>query len=1387
MSTFSRIVSAPIASLALMLCLGCGDPPVISAQDKYICPADGGPCVLAAQPGVVTGTLVYQGPRRGDAVLLLFSSMALPPPDGTASAPVEIGRIPSSTLFAGAAPGSTGPFSAPFLFTLVPPGNYQIRAFLDLGSDFNPFADFTQSPHAGAPTGGTVAFDASGHATLTNFTVASNARALEQVVIGQEVPFDPPSFQLAAGQTTAFPQNIDRPQILTLNAFNPGVQHANFSEPKFTLQLHPNAAGSAQESDADGLLDVYPQVTLLQTSGVQADGTTVAVSAADAAIVPCKVLPISTWPLLISQPGGQFGLDQVTVLIEPLAVKFNVDGAVIPQATIPAGQYKLVVAERTGQIWTLPNSLGSQPSTSGFYVASQATAISFTGIVAAGGAISGKINFPSGSKPHNLIIQAFAGGPALAPPLSVQVPVRVLSIPGRFLPVDRSGNIQAVPYSLAGLTPGTYAVEALDDADGNFNNIDILQTPTRGDLVGAVFDNLGHLATITVGSAPVTADITMVAAPGQDGQGHGTPLDPPAFVYAASGGAMQIAQDAKSTVRIAVQAQPDIFPALDQNAGTTLFTVALVRDSVGNVVDSDGDGLPDVWPRAFLLEIDPADPQGLALKTPLTALPAAVDPTPFLPALLAGGVSTVLPATRLSIIVRPTAVDLTNPSAPARLSLMPAARYKLILMNETGQFWQVPNSSGSAALDARAAALVNTSSQSQAFSVVPPASAVNAGEIDGTVQLSGVPSFKSVYIFAYSVSEPPPPFGTGKPRSADFHGAAEFSSAGTVNYALRGLAAGDYYVTAVCDTRGDFAVDPFLFAAAPGPGDFVGGHVDTTTFSLSKVTVIGVVPGISVIIAGGGTRKLPARPSFVLESGAMAITTDLTALFPDAVSPQRITLQAQTELTSGVVAIAPESGPAFFPVTYQACSAIDASRGADSDFDNLPDLYPRILVVKLSDADGSGLTVDSSNTVIPAAIDPTPYLGALGACSTHAVVPATSLSVILQPIAVQQTPTGLLQKPIPAGRYGVFLESETGQVWRIPNELQPALLDPRSAGTTAGQLLATQGVAIRVGSQVPAARSGGIMGTVSLVHQSAIGNALIAAYAATAPPPPLGTGRPVAVQLIPSVLAAASGSSPIPYLIANLAPGPYLILALHDPLDELSPSLDYLSTPPQGAQISFAGGASPSVIQVGNTIASAPAITLDGTSAAETIPFPPPAFSLMGSTLAVSSSAAPRTAAVINLVPDDPSGVPFALPATPAFHPTPARDSTGQPYPDATTTCKGASHPYVSSAVYASPIDTGSNLVAYVAVNACQFCQSLTGSADCSAALLAIPLPMTVPIAVGVTNVAVNPATKMPAGVALPPGHYAITLVEQTGQSWTVPNALATADTTQSVVFTVTP
>src|SRR5205823_7730384 len=140
-----------ILPLALLAALACEKPGVAPGLDQNTC--DGGPCPT---PGVIQGSLVYSGTARGDAVLLLFDTAALPPPDGNGTAAAAVARIPSSVLFARHdADGSIGPFSSPFVFTQVPSGrSYQIRAFLDVTAEFDPFFDFTQQPRAGAPAGG---------------------------------------------------------------------------------------------------------------------------------------------------------------------------------------------------------------------------------------------------------------------------------------------------------------------------------------------------------------------------------------------------------------------------------------------------------------------------------------------------------------------------------------------------------------------------------------------------------------------------------------------------------------------------------------------------------------------------------------------------------------------------------------------------------------------------------------------------------------------------------------------------------------------------------------------------------------------------------------------------------------------------------------------------------------------------------------------------------------------------------------------------------------------------------------------------------------------------------------------------------------------------------
>lgn len=1321
--------------LFTLLVAACASPDVAPGLDQYAC--DGGVCPAA---GVIQGSVVYAGPARGDAILLLFDTASLPPPDGNGSSAVAVGRVPESVLFAGAPAGSSGPFSAPFSFAQVPSGrSYQIRALIDSAHEFDPFFDFTQSPRAGEPIGGYGEIGSDGLPHLLAIAVGSGQTVSGiNVALAQTALYDPPAFTIVGAP--ALDQNMDRPVRLRLRSTNPGVAGANFASAHFATELSAGGKSTA----GDGLPDVFPEVFLHQIR----DASGAAVSGG--AIIPCRAITTSILLALAAlRPGDPpIAQDTLDLFVEPLAVDANLK----PLPQIPLGAYQVVVVERTGQVWTVPNSLGD-PARKGtpYYDASQGQSISVTASTLPPGGISGNVLVPAGVKSGNIIVQAYLDDPQNPPPpLGAALPVRVQTILG--------GGTGNVPYAIGGLPPGKYIVQALADADGNFSSLALLQTPSKGDLVGAVIDTSTLLPkSIAVAGSVVDGQDVSMAAP--------LPLDPPAFVV--QGGAAGMPADSLNPARFTLQAQAFSFPT--GSAPQPAFTVALVRDPVTHLpVDADGDGLPDVWPRVFLVRLDPGDASGLTQyvdpdthQTATQVIPAAVDPTPFLPALLAGGPQTTLLATSLSVIARPVLIDATNPDAKSRRNLAPGA-YKIVVINQTGQVWQMPNE----------AATAGVTPQGTAFKVSIPA-ALNAGSISGTLKLTGVTSFAGAYVFAYDANNPPPPAGNGTPMSADYHSALEFSG-GSVNYQLQNLPADrSYLVAAVVDTRGDFAVSPQLFAAAPGEGTVLGQHLGLITLS-----GVGPAAGSVEVDAVASLATLPPRPSFVLRDASNnPIGADLTTLFPDAVTPQHLSLYAQPVLTSQVATVA-EKDPAAFLVSFQQC--VNGSP-VDANFDNLPDLYPKVLVVKLSDADASGLTPDPQTTVIPAAIDPTRFPGL--ACGQ--TVPTTDLSVILSPVAVKFAANGTpFTVPIPAGRYGVVLEQSTGQVWRIPNELQPAMLDPRSAA--AQPSLAAQGVSIRVAGQVPAAAGGSIAGVVNLSSYTPaqVGNLLVAAYAAAEPPPPLGTGRPVAALVVPRPFVQAEMAGGVAYQLANLPAGTYVVVAMLDPLDELSPSLSFMATPPRGAQSGLFGGAAPVAVTVGSAPVVGKNIAIDR-GATPALPFERPAFSLAASSVTLLHATG-STNATLQLAPGTPAGLPYTVAGAPLggglFHPT----ASSTTRPNGVTCGGGASGPYPSSQVYVTPLDTGSNLVPFVQVDQCQFCPSLTGTADCSGTLLSAPTPMSANIVATVTNVAIDPVTKAPAGVPLPAGNYAITVVEATGQSWTLPNELgAAASAGQGAVFTV--
>ena len=1001
--------------------LACGKPGVAPGLDQYTC--DGGPC---AAPGVIRGQVVYDGPARGDAILLLFDIRALPPPEGNGTGAVAVARVKESALFQRTGDAGAGPFSAPFTFTQVPSGrSYRIRAFIDATREFVPVFDYAQQPRAGDPAG------TSGDIAVAPAQTVSGI----EVALTQTVRYDPPSFELAGGSRT-LDQDMDQPYRLKLRIARLSVQGARFDGAHFALELDRDAQGNRRSTFNDGLDDVFPRVFLRQIAGL------------DQAIVPCRTISTPVLPALVNlaPDAPPIVQDSIDVLVEPLAF----DAADLsPLPRIPAGKYQVVVVQRSGQMWTVPNDLGDEANAATpYYAPSQGESIAFASRAPLPNSVSGTVVWvgdPS-IKSGNIVVQAYRDDPYdPPPPVGAASPVRVQIIPAAAVIPDAQGF--RASYRIGGLPQGTYLVQALDDVDGNFSTLSLLRTPTRGDLVGAIVEpSTARPAAIAVSGDVTGEDVSLALR---------LPGDPPAFEVDGAG-AVQMPADQVTPLRFALRARPLSFPA--GKAAAPRFAVQLVRNSGGAAVDTDHDGLPDVWPRVFLVRLDPSDPSGLTQyvspdlhTTRRQMIPAAVDPTPFLPALQPqpGGNAPPVLTDKLSIVVRPALFDAGTPGAPPqRLPSLQPGTYRIVLVAQTGQAWQVPNEAGSAALDPAVVcpesaltcnpATVQTQSQSRAFRVGLPSHPVYTGAIAGSLT-ANAGSIASAYVFAYAASAQPP---FGAPLSADFHLGTEFQG-GKVSYTLPNLPSGDYLVTAVVDTRGDFAPAAPVFAMAPGAGSLVAAPV-TVTVGASVVS--------EDLLA---SAPMPPRPSFQLAAASAGADVDLAF---NGGSLATMQIQIAAVLSAKVAAVHPDTSAGL----ALACGANGRPTTASVSIE---------LIKLLSDATGLAPELDAQGkaTVLSGFLDSTEFASV--SCTPGSLYPASGLLTIGIP-TVASAKVDLLDPrvapiavPLAAGRYALSVTSAAGQTWRIPNQLQPALLDPAAliATPAAAQIvLRTQQAAVNV-------------------------------------------------------------------------------------------------------------------------------------------------------------------------------------------------------------------------------------------------------------------------------------------------------------------------------------
>lgn len=375
--------------LSTLLALGCEAPPVVATSDRQ----------QNTQSARIEGSVVVQGPARGNAIVFLYDADHPPPPQGTGH-PVAFAVVTQEELFASESDSSTtGPFTAPFVFPLVRPGHYLMRGFIDTdgchtgvkpchGPDFIPWYNVTAEPNVGDVAGGAVDL-----ATLAPriIEVRETEDGTPVPVLGVTVSFsdtatvkaDRPVFEVV-GPSTIDPNGGTK--LIKLRA-RPIVQGAvNLSAPVFLVRfVDENHDGVPDDTNGDGTPDFWPRVVvrkladsgsgitdendldnngILDAEGVDyAHASGPADGAPDLVVLAAGLVPDALLPGLSDSDGhpntsAVLPLSELTVAVRPIALDArNPNAPAAPLTKMPSGRYAVIVLQSTGQAWRVPNEL----------------------------------------------------------------------------------------------------------------------------------------------------------------------------------------------------------------------------------------------------------------------------------------------------------------------------------------------------------------------------------------------------------------------------------------------------------------------------------------------------------------------------------------------------------------------------------------------------------------------------------------------------------------------------------------------------------------------------------------------------------------------------------------------------------------------------------------------------------------------------------------------------------------------------------------------------------------------------------------------------------------------------------------------------------------------
>lgn len=388
-----RASRSPLAwglALLALSATGCEPPPVMPTADQR----------QSQNLSRIEGQVVVQGRTRGNAIVLLYDATRPPPPQGTGR-PVNFTVIPQERLFGVADATFTGPFAAPYAFSMVPPGRYLIRGFIDANTcntgvqpchvpDFIPFYTVTGEPNAGDVGGAVVdpltrvprVLDITAH---TDGTLPALAGVNVLFSETSTVPVDRPAFWVDS------PPRFERTATLKQLELKPlQIREGAVDQWPAAMLLRfvdENNDGQPDDANGDNRPDLWPRVVvrklaegpqlsaiqrnadendldrngILDPQGVEylrADGTTD--GQPDLVVLTAWLDP--THYDAMRNKDGTWNMNPVPVPSLRVIVQAQALDARDPRQpqvlrAVPAGRYALTLVQFTGQTWRVPNEL----------------------------------------------------------------------------------------------------------------------------------------------------------------------------------------------------------------------------------------------------------------------------------------------------------------------------------------------------------------------------------------------------------------------------------------------------------------------------------------------------------------------------------------------------------------------------------------------------------------------------------------------------------------------------------------------------------------------------------------------------------------------------------------------------------------------------------------------------------------------------------------------------------------------------------------------------------------------------------------------------------------------------------------------------------------------